>query len=146
VGFQKLATVLESELATLAYPKAALFGFAVGLAAYHVMSVVQAALRSEHGRERVQQEVSTYYIAEELSAVNEGMKIALPWTTWLKIAGLSVTEFSAWLKKVAHHADLEQYKKHPRSSKKRRKKLRYDKRKPHVATARELLKSKVANK
>jgi hypothetical protein len=47
VGFQKLATVLESEIDTLAYPKAALFGFAVGVAAYNVMSVVQAALRSE---------------------------------------------------------------------------------------------------
>jgi hypothetical protein len=146
VGFQKLATVLESEIDTLAYPKAALFGFAVGVASYNVMSVVQAALRSEHGKERVQEEVSTYYLAEELSAVSEGLKIAVPWPTWLKIAGLSVREFSAWLKQVAHYADLEQYKKHPRGPKKKQKKPRYDKRKPHVATARELMKVKVANK
>jgi DDE family transposase len=146
VGFQKLATVLESEIDTLAYPKAALFGFAVGVAAYNVMSVVQAALRSEHGRERVQEEVSTYYIAEELSAISEGMKIAIPWTTWMKIASMSVREFATWLKRVARHADLEQYKKHPRGPKKERKKLPYDKRKPHVATARELWKCKVANK
>ena len=51
VGFLKLATVLESEIDTLAYPKAAWFGFAVGVAAYNVLSVVQAALRSEHGGE-----------------------------------------------------------------------------------------------
>jgi len=146
VGFQKLATVLESEIDTLAYPKAALFGFAVGVAAYNVMSVVQAALRSEQGRERVQAEVSTYYLAEEWSAVSAGMKIAVPWTTWLKIAGLSVRAFSAWLKQVAHYADLEQYKKHPRGPKKKQKKPHYDKRKPHVATARELMKGKVANK
>ncbi|MCI0460502.1 MAG: hypothetical protein L0Z62_26405 [Gemmataceae bacterium] len=146
VGFQKLAMVLESEIDTLAYPKAALFGFAVGVAAYNVMSVVQAALRSEHRKERVQQEVSTYYLAEELSTVSAGMKIAIPWTTWLRIAGLSVTEFSAWLKKVAQHADLDQYKKHPRGPKKKQKKPHYDKRKPHVATVRELMKSKVANK
>jgi len=146
VGFQKLATVLESEIDTLAYPRAALFGFAVGVAAYNVMSVVQAGLRSEHGKERVQKEVSTYYIAEELSTVSEGMKIAIPWTTWLRIAGLSVREFSAWLKKVAQHADLDQYKKHPRGPKKKQKKPHYDKRRPHVATARELMKCKVANK
>jgi IS4 transposase len=146
VGFQKLATVLESEIETLAYPKAALFGFAVGVAAYNVMSVVQAALRSAHGQERVQQEVSTYHLAEELSSVSAGMKIAIPWTTWIKIANLSVQEFSAWLKQVAHAADLERYKKHPRGPKKKQTKPRYDKRKPHVATARELLKGKHANK
>jgi IS4 transposase len=146
VGFQKLATVLASEIDTLAYPKAALFGFAVGVAAYNVISVVQAGLRSEHGKERVQKEVSTYYMAEELSSVSEGMKIAIPWTTWLRIAGLSVTEFAAWLKKVAQHADLDQYKKHPRGPKKKQKKPHYDKRKPHVSTARELMKCKVTNK
>jgi hypothetical protein len=146
VGFQKLATVLESEIDTLAYPKAALFGFAVGVAAYNVMSVVQAGLRSEHGMARVQAEVSTYYLAEELSAISEGMKIAIPGTTWMKIASMSVQEFATWIKTVARHADLEQYKKHPRGPKKKRKKLAYDKRKPHVATARELWKCKIANK
>jgi hypothetical protein len=119
VGFLKLATVLESEIDTLAYPKAALFGFAVGVAAYNVLSVVQAALRSEHGRDRVQEEVSTYYLAEELSAVSEGLKIAIPWATWSRIAALTVPEFSSWLREVARHADLEQYKKHPRGPKKK---------------------------
>jgi len=146
VGFQKLATVLESEIDTLAYPKAALFGFAVGVAAYNVLSVVQAALRREHGRDRVQEEVSTYYLAEELSAVSAGLKIAIPGTTWSRIAALTVSEFSDWLREVARHADLEQYKKHPRGPKKKQKKRRYDKRKPHVATVRELKNRKMANK
>ena len=146
VGFQKLATVLESEIDTLAYPKAALFGFAVGVAAYNVLSVVQAALRSEYGRERVQEEVSTYYIGEELSVVSEGMKIAIPSTTWCKIAALSAGEFSRWLREVARHVDLGQYKKHPRGPKKKQKKPRRDPKKPHVATARELKSRKVVNK
>jgi IS4 transposase len=145
-GFQKLATVLESEIETLAYPKAALFGFAVGVAAYNVLSVVQAALRSQHGRERVQEEVSTYHMGQELSAVSEGLKIAIPWTTWCKIAALSVGEFSRWLREVARHADLEQYKKHPRGPKKKQKRLRRDPKQPHVATVRELKSRKVANK
>jgi IS4 transposase len=146
VGFQKLATVLESEIDTLAYPKAALFGFAVGVAAYNVLSVVQAALRSEHGQERVQQEVSTFHIATELSAVSEGMKIAVPEATWSRVAALSVAAFSQWLREVARHADLRRYKKHPRGPKKKQKKPRPDKKKPHVATARLLKTRKVANK
>jgi hypothetical protein len=146
VGFQKLATVLESEIDTLAYPRAALFGFAAGVAAYNVLSVVQAALRSEFGRERVQGEVSTYYIGEELSVVSEGMKIAIPCTTWGRIAALSATEFSRWLRDVARHVDLGQYKKHPRGPKKKQQKPRRDPKKPHVATARELKSRKLANK
>ncbi len=146
VGFQKLATALETEIDTLAYPQAALFGFAVGVAAYNVFSVVQAALRSEHGSDRVQAEVSTYHLAEELSAVSEGLKIAIPETTWSDIAALTVPEFSTWLKAVARHAYLERYRKHSRGPKKKQKKPRYDKKKPHVATARELKRHKVANK
>jgi Transposase DDE domain len=145
VGFQKLATVLESEIDTLAYPKAALFGFAVGVAAYNVLSAVQAALRSEQGRERVQTEVSTFYVAEELSAVSEGMKIAIPRATWSRIAALSVREFARWLREVARHADLSRYQKHPRGPKKKQKKPPPDKRKPHVATSRELKNHKSAN-
>jgi IS4 transposase len=146
VGFQKLATVLESEIDTLAYPKAALLGFAVGVAAYNVLSVVQAALRSEYGRERVQEEVSTYYIGQELSAVSEGMKIAVPQATWCKIAVLSATEFARWLREVARHVDLRRYKKHPRGPKKKQRKPPWDPKKPHVATARELKSRKVTNK
>jgi hypothetical protein len=118
----------------------------VGVAAYNVLSVVQAALRCEHGRERVQQEVSTFYIAEELSSVSEGMKIAIPSRTWSRIAALSLADFARWLREVARHADLAVYKKHPRGPKKKQKKPRRDKKKPHVATARELKRRKVANK
>jgi hypothetical protein len=146
VGFQKLATILESEIDTLAYPKAALFGFAVGVAAYNVLSAVQAALRSEQGGERVQRDVSTFYVAEELSAVSEGMKIAIPLTTWSRIAAQAVAEFARWLREVARQVDLGRYQKHPRGPKKKQKKPRFDKKKPHIATARELKNHKTVNK
>ena len=146
VGFLKLATALASEIDTLAYPKAALFGFAVGVAAYNVLSVVQAALRSEHGRGRVQQEVSTFHMAEELSAVSAGLRIAIPWTTWSRIAALTVADFAHWLGTVARQADLTRYQKHPRGPKKKQQKLRHDKKRPHVATYRELKNRYVTDK
>lgn len=123
-GFQKLATVLESEIDTLASPKAALCCFAVGAAAYNVRSVVQAALRSEHGQERVQEKVALFALGEELATVTKGMQIAVPLKTGLGRAAGRVTDFSRWLRKVAGHVDWEQYEKHPRGPKKKPKKLR----------------------
>lgn len=68
------------------------------------------------------------------------MKIAIPCTTWCRIAFLGATAFARWLREVARHVDLAQYKKHPRGPKKKAKKPRRDPKKPHVATARELQK------
>jgi len=52
--FQTLTEALVCEINTLAYPKAALFGFCVALVTYNVLATVRAALRSEHGREAVE--------------------------------------------------------------------------------------------
>jgi IS4 transposase len=134
-AFQKLATILESEIDTLAYPKAALFGFAVGVAAYNVLSCVQGALRSEHGRERVHQGVSMFYLGEELAGVYRGLEIAVPEEVWTKIASMRAAAFAQWLQEVAGHADLERYKKHSQGPKSRTKKKKKDKHQPHVSTA-----------
>jgi IS4 transposase len=136
VAFQKLATILESEIDTLAYPKAALFGFAVGLAAYNVLSTVQGALRRVHGREHVQQGVSMYYLGEELAGVYRGLEIAIPETLWEELSLMSACAFAQWLKGIAEHADLKKYQKQPRGPKKKQKKEKHDKHKPHVSTAR----------
>lgn len=44
MAFQVLAVTLEGEIDTLAYPKAALFGFCVALVAYNLMAATKAAL------------------------------------------------------------------------------------------------------
>jgi hypothetical protein len=67
IVFRALSEMFENEIDTLAYPKAALFGFCTGLAAYNVLSAVKAALRSVHGEEKIEKELSGYY---------GGMKIA----------------------------------------------------------------------
>jgi IS4 transposase len=53
-AFGELAAVLNNEIDTLGYPKAALFAFCAGLLAYNVLNVVKADLRSIHGEEKVQ--------------------------------------------------------------------------------------------
>jgi IS4 transposase len=64
--FHELTMALNCEVDTLGYPKAALFGFCVAVAAYNVLAVLKAALRAVHGEEKVQKEVSGYYVALEL--------------------------------------------------------------------------------
>ena len=136
VAFYKLATILESEIDTLAYPKAALFGFAVGVAAYNVLSTVQGALRSVHGQEAVQEDVSMYYLGEELAGVYRGLQIAIPEALWEELSVMSSSAFAKWLKGIAKQTDLAKYKKQPRGPKQKQKKEKHDKHKPHVSTAR----------
>ncbi len=47
-AFQELEAHLHSEINSLGYPKAALFGFRVALVSYNVLATVKAALRSVH--------------------------------------------------------------------------------------------------
>src|SRR5262249_23187963 len=54
--FRELDEAFESEIDTLAYPKAALFGFCTGLAAYNVLSGVKAGLRAVHGVAKIDEE------------------------------------------------------------------------------------------
>ena len=58
-AFLELALALAAEINTLCYPKAALFGFAVGLMVYNRMGLIQGALRGLHGEKKVEQ-VSAY--------------------------------------------------------------------------------------
>ncbi|MCP4625592.1 MAG: transposase, partial [bacterium] len=59
-AFQELTEHFNSEINTLGYPKAALFGFCVALVSYTILSVVKAALSAVHGQEVVTNEVSGY--------------------------------------------------------------------------------------
>jgi len=51
----------------LAYPKAALCTFCLALLAYNAVSLLKAALRSHHGRQKVTDEVSGSSLALEIS-------------------------------------------------------------------------------
>jgi hypothetical protein len=133
--FQRMTVLLQCEVDTLAYPKAALFGFCVALAASNVLAGVKAALRAAHGQ-KVDEQVSDYYVADELAKTYRGMMIALPEGEWQHLGEMSDSDFVAWLLGVAEQTRLDRYQKHPRGPKKpRTARTRYPKAK-HVATAR----------
>jgi len=134
--FLNLTTVLHCELNTLPYPKAALFGFCVALAAGNVLATVKGALGTVHGWEKVAAEVSDYHLALDVAHKYEGMLIALPPEEWRPLAQLPVAAFAEWLLDLARRVKLERYPKYKRGPKKARpRRTRFAKAK-HIATAR----------
>ena len=100
-AFQELEASLNSEVNTLGYPKAALFAFCVALVAYNVLSTVKGALRSVHGEEVVADEVSGYYVADEIQMTHRGMMIAIPEDEWVVFHDLPAVELAEVLVSLA---------------------------------------------
>ncbi len=135
-AFQELTEHLHSELNTLGYPPAALFGFCVALVSYMILSVVKAALSSEYGAETVDNEVSGYYLSDEISGTYRGMIIAIRDEEWVQFRNFSQSEFVTVLKQLAKNVKLSRFRKHPRGPKKPVPKRKLDPKHPHVSTAR----------
>ncbi|MBS3040156.1 MAG: IS4 family transposase [Dolichospermum sp. DET50] len=133
--FQVLTENLLCEINTLGYPKAALFTFCIALVAYNVLSAVQAALRSVHGTDKVETEISSYYLADEIKGVYRGMMIAIPPQEWRVFQNITFTELSQILKHLAGQVKLRAFRRHPRGPKTAQPKRTYLKNKPHVSTA-----------
>jgi IS4 transposase len=134
-AFQELAENLNCEINTLGYPKAALFGFCMGLVSYNVLSVVKAALRAAH-REKAD-ELSIYYMADEIAGTYRGMMIAIPPTYWkTRFASLTPSQMAQALARLAKNVSLSKYRKNKWTPKKKTKSKANRRRRQHVSTAR----------
>ena len=135
-AFHELTMALSCEVNTLGYPKAALFGFCVAVAAYNVLAVLKAALRGLHGEEKVQQEVSGYYVALEWAMVYAGMMIALPARQWEVFGPMSAKALAGYLRDWASKVNMEKIKKAPPRKPTKQKTKRIKDKSPHLSTAR----------
>jgi hypothetical protein len=140
-AFGELATCLNGEINTLGYPKAALFAFSVALVSYNVMSVVKATLRSVHGEEAVE-ELSFYYLADEVAGTHRGMMIAIPEDEWAVFHGLTAAALSRILLDLAAGVRLSSDRKQVRGPKRPPPKRESGAKIKHVSTARLLEKRK----
>ncbi len=137
-AFGELATALHCEISSLGYPPAALFAFGVGLVAYNLLSVVRTALAAVHGEECLD-EISAYYVADEIRGMMRGMMVAIPDEQWQRRFGKrSVQQMANVLKALAKRVNLECFRKSPRGPKKPPPERIKFKRQPHVSTARVL--------
>lgn len=135
-AFHELTVALNCEVNTLGYPRAALFGFCVAVAAYNVLAVLKAALRAVHGERKVQEEVSGYYMALEWAMVYAGMMIALPASEWEVFGRMSGQELAGYLREWAGQIDLARIKKAPPRKPTKTRTPRIKDKSPHVSTAR----------
>jgi len=138
--FQRLESVLHSEVRTLGVPGAALLAFGVALLAYNVLALLQTAVRVKHARtlEEAQMEISTYYIAAEVRAHYAGMLIAVATSAWDSYQTLSDKQLAGLLLKLADNVDPKRFRSHPRGPKVVKKRGYVSRRtvSSHVATAR----------
>jgi IS4 transposase len=134
-AFAELEATLHGEVNTLGYPKAALFAFCVALVSYNVLSTLKAALRSVHGEGVVAEEVSGYFVADEIQMTHRGMMIAIPEDEWVVFHDLTPLEVAGVLVQLAAVVRLPKYKKHPRGPKKPKPKKQSGAKIKHVATA-----------
>lgn len=141
-AFHELTVALKCEIDTLGYPKAALFGFCVAVAAYNVLAVVKAAMRVVHGEEKVHDEVSGYYVALEWALVYAGMMIALPAEEWQVFGTMSARELASHLREWAGKINMLKIKKAPPRKPTKNKTQRIKDKSPHLSTARLLEEAK----
>ena len=127
---------------TLGYPKAALFSFAIAVLAYNTYAVVKAALRSVHGVEKVDEEVSDYHLMHDVVSTHVGMEIAVEDSVWSSYQSMSARQLAKELLVLAEGVQLSRYPKKKRGPKKPQPRKISGAGSPHIATARVLAKSR----
>ena len=85
--FQRLESVLNSEIRSLGHPRAALLGFAVAVLAHNVLTLLQRCVEQAHQEQEPAPKASTYHLALHIRSGYEGMPIALPPEQWRSFDG-----------------------------------------------------------
>ena len=119
-----------------------MFGFCLALVAYNVLAVVLAALRSVHGEDTVEHEVSWYSIANEIATTYTGMMIAIPEPEWAIFYAMPKADLAAILLELAQGVRLKALRKSPKSPQRTRYKRPGIPKKGHVSTAKLLMNRK----
>jgi hypothetical protein len=113
-AFQDVTCVLRCAVNTLAYPKAAGVGFALAVVAYNLLAVLRGAVGRVRGPAWVQQELSSYCMAEEITGSYRGMELRLPGDYWQRYRNLRAAALARWLQQMAGRIDDRRYRKSKR--------------------------------
>ena len=117
----------------------ALFGFCLALVAFNVYAVVMAALRAAYPDQAMNDEISDYYIAQEISATYTGMVMIVDAEEWTVFRNGSTQEVGRLLIDLALKIELWRFKKNKRGPKKPAKPKTQFAGMPHVSTQRLLM-------
>lgn len=134
--FQTVTDTFHCELNTLGYPRAALFVFCMALFAFNILSTVRAALKEVHGAAEINENLSDYYVVEDVQATWRGLEVAILPEAWQTLQTMSDVAFAQSLRQWAERVNLTRFRKSKRGPKKPTTKKKFDPKHPHVATAR----------
>lgn len=168
-AFQEVTVNVQCELNTLGYPNAALLTFSLALCICNALHVVMRAMEQAHALEQQRkaekespkqaeakkeskvtsasaaakqkpvQELSSYYIVNEINLAYDGMDIVLDQEAWLPLRTMTTSALARWLIKAARHADWKKYLKAKRGPKKSVTPIIGGRRNPHRSTYRLML-------
>ena len=109
-SFQRLEKWYNSEINTLDHPPAALFGFCIALISYIILKVIKAALAGIHGTKVIEEQLSGYYLADEISGAYRGMMIAIKAEEWEFFRELRHAELIQVLRKLGKKMKFSRHK------------------------------------
>src|SRR5256712_90020 len=141
-AFKHLEAYFHSEINTLGYPKAALFGFCLALVAYNLLAVVFGALARVLVVMMGGVKVVLYFISDQNTTPYHGMMIAIPEPEWDVFYAMSPADLAAILVELAQGVRLQAFRKSPRRPKKPHPQGKKPARKGHVSTAKLLMNRK----
>lgn len=143
--FQRLESVLHSEVRSLGHPRAALLAFGVAVLAYNVLTVLQSAVWQAHHLDGRELELSPFYVATEIRACYAGMMMAVAVAAWEQYETMSTGQLGGLMLELAKSVNPKTLRKHPRGPKSGGKKGYVDGAiaRRHVSTARVLKEGKV---
>ena len=139
--FGRLESVLNSEMASLGHPRAALLGFAVSVLAYNILTLLQRCIAQAHQRpHEPPPEVSTYHLALQVRDSFQGLLIAVPPEAWPDWDDVNPSRLAERLLSLARHINPRQVATSKRKPKRKAAKGYVDGKtaRTHVATARVL--------
>jgi hypothetical protein len=134
-SFQELEKFWNSEINTLGYPPAALFGFCIALVSHIILAVVKAALSSVHGNDVVDNKLSGYYLADEISGSYRAISVVIEEEEWIIFKKASQAELIIMLRQLASNVKINSLLKSRRGPKKPVTKRKADPKHPHVSIA-----------
>lgn len=144
-AFQELEAGLQSEVSTLAYPRAALFAFGVAVSVYNLLQVVRTTVERQRARRQFQ-ELSGTLMAQEVRSFWAGMSVALDEAPGFPAGDWTAEHMREWLAAWSASMDLTRYAKSVRGPKKPRPLPRDVSKKHHGATHRVLQQRRMAGK
>lgn len=129
-AFAELTVPLACEIKSLGSPPAAIFAFATAVVCYNAIQVLKAAISATHepaatpslcpttadAPRSLRDELSLYYIANEVSTLWRGIDLMTPQRLWdEQFASLTSTALAERLQSLAAHVNLRTLRKRPRS-------------------------------